>query len=96
MSYGLTHKLSGEHIDMHSLKETYSGFQVMESGRIIKEADVDRIMFSKGRYYTTCPLCVGVCQVQTGDKSRRFPAELNLTCDKCGAISQYKTGRYPT
>ena len=48
MSYGLTHKLSGEHIDMHSLKETYSGFQVMESGRIIKEADVDRIMFSKG------------------------------------------------
>lgn len=96
VSYGLTHKLSGEHIDMHSLKETYSGFQIIESGRIIKEPDVDRIMFSKGRYYTTCPLCVGVCQIQTSDKSRRFPADLNLTCDKCGAVSQYKTGRYPT
>lgn len=96
MSYGLTNKISGEHIDMHSLRKIHLDYQIIETGKIIKADDVDKVSFFKGRYYTSCPKCSGVCQTQTSDFSSRFPAEFDLPCNKCGCVTQFKTGRYPT
>jgi hypothetical protein len=105
VSHGLTHKPTGIHLDMHSVRKERFGWSVtgLVPQEIVEEINnkfiplgkVDQLQLMDGRYSYGCPSCDGRQSAASKEKTIPFPLEVKLQCDHCGAFSVFRTGKYP-
>ena len=105
VSYGLTHKISGYHLDMHSIHEETEGWFVdvpfpneLHGERwwdFISRSNVDRLQVANGHFFYTCPCCEGQMTATTSETKIPFPLRIKLICKSCLAQSEYLSGQYP-